>query len=218
MKESEIAKTKTFTLLPTILVMAAAAVTAVAAASTIILFYQGTYNHFVAYPLGNDTRDYTFGTISSIQNDKNAWIVAGHWKTNLLDNLSSNKSMEGANVTRFVANGKTFDVQIEMVGLDGTAEHTHTITNFVLANASQPDNMTEVINSTTTASMMGGLVTDIPTTIKVMGDKVVSIQLDPSKIDEHYGNTPIYGIVMDDHKFKPSSPPKIGLMKMGNNG
>ena len=173
----------------------------------------------MAYPLGNDTRDYTFGTISSIQNDENgkpAWIVAGHWKTNLLDNLRSGNSIEGANVTGFLANGTSFDVQIEMVGLDGTAEHSHTITNFVLANASQPNNMTEVINGTTTASMMEGPVTDIPTTIKVMGDRVISIQLDPSKIDEHYGDTPIYGLVMDAHKFEPPSPPKVGIMKMGN--
>jgi hypothetical protein len=49
-----------------------------------------------------------------------------------------------------------------------------------------------------------------------MGDKVISIQLDPSKKDEHYGNTPIYGLVMDD-KFKPAVPPTVGNMKMGNN-
>jgi hypothetical protein len=217
MKESDIAKTKTFTMLTTILVLAAAP----AAASIIILFYQDSYTQLVAYPQGDDTRDYTFGTISSIQNDENgkpAWIVAGHWKTNLLDNLSSGNSMEGANVTGLPSNGGFFDVQIEMVGLDGTAEHRHTITNFILANASQPNNMTEVINGTTTASMMEGPVTDIPTTIRVMGDRVISIQLDPLKIDEHYGNTPIYGLIMDDHKFKPPSPPKVRNMKMGNNG
>jgi hypothetical protein len=130
-----------------------------------------------------------------------------------LDNLSLADGVEGANVTELSANGTSFDVQIEMVGLDGTAEHTHSITNFVLLNTSQPNNMTEVLSGTTTASMMEGPVRDIPTTIKVMGDKVISIQLDPSKIDEHFGNTPIYGLVMDDHKFKPPSPPKVGIMK-----
>jgi hypothetical protein len=122
-----------------------------------------------------------------------------------------------ANLTELSANGTFFDVQIEMVRLDGTAEHSHTITNFVLVSTLQPNNMTEILNGTTTASMMEGPVTEIPTTIKIMGDKVISIQLDPSKIDAHYGNTPIYGLVMDDHKFKPPSPPKIGFMKMGNN-
>jgi hypothetical protein len=208
MKESDTTEVKIIAILATILV---AAVT-----STIILLYQDSQNQVMAYPLGNDSKDYTFGTISSIQNDENgkpAWIVSGHWKTNLLDNLSLADGVEGANVTELSANGTSFDVQIEMVGLDGTAEHTHTITNFVLLNTSQPNNMTEVLSGTTTASMMEGPVRDIPTTIKVMGDKVISIQLDPSKIDEHFGNTPIYGLVMDDHKFKPPSPPKVGIMK-----
>jgi hypothetical protein len=208
MKESDTTEVKIIAILATILV---AAVT-----STIILLYQDSQNQVMAYPLGNDSKDYTFGTISSIQNDENgkpAWIVSGHWKTNLLDNLSLADGVEGANVTELSANGTSFDVQIEMVGLDGTAEHTHSITNFVLLNTSQPNNMTEVLSGTTTASMMEGPVRDIPTTIKVMGDKVISIQLDPSKIDEHFGNTPIYGLVMDDHKFKPPSPPKVGIMK-----
>ena len=46
-----------------------------------------------------------------------------------------------------------FDTQIEMIRLNGTAGHTHTITNFVLANVSQPNNMTKVFNGTSTASM-----------------------------------------------------------------
>ena len=112
-------------------------------------------------------------------------------------------------MTGLPSNGTFFDVQIEMVGLNGTAEHRHTITNFILPNASQPNNMTEVINGTTTASMMEGPVTDIPTTIEVMGDRVISIQFD-LKIDEHYGNTPIYGLVMDDHNYT-SNP----LLKSG---
>jgi hypothetical protein len=211
MKKSDITKTKSIPVLTMILI---------AAASTIILFYQDSYNQVIGYPFGSDIRNYTFGTISSIQNDETGlptWIVAGHWKTNLLDNLFGENGIEGANLTELSANGTFFDVQIEMVRLDGTAEHSHTITNFVLVSTLQPNNMTEILNGTTTASMMEGPVTEIPTTIKIMGDKVISIQLDPSKIDAHYGNTPIYGLVMDDHKFKPPSPPKIGFMKMGNN-
>jgi hypothetical protein len=90
-----------------------------------------------------------------------------------------------------------------MVRLNGTAEHTHTITNFVLANASQPDNMTTIFNGTSTASMMKGPVADIPTSIRIMGDKVISIWLDPTKIENHYGNSPIYGLVMDADKPRP---------------
>ena len=68
---------------------------------------------------------------------------------------------------------------------------------------SQPNNMTSVFDGTSTASMMEGPVTDIPTTIRITGDKVISVWLDPSRIENHYGNTPIYGLVMDADKPRP---------------
>lgn len=93
-------------------------------------------------------------------------------------------------------------MQLEMVRFDGLASHTHSITNFVVTNVSQPDNLTKVFNGTSTASMEKGPVTDISTTIRVMGDKVISVWLDPSRIENHYGNTPIYGIVMEDGRSR----------------
>jgi hypothetical protein len=50
-----------------------------------------------------------------------------------------------------------------------------------------------------------GPATDIPTTIKITGDKVLSVWLDPSRIDNHFGNTPIYGLVIDDDITRPGS-------------
>jgi hypothetical protein len=35
---------------------------------------------------------------------------------------------------------------------------------------------------------------------------VISIWLDPSRIDNHFGNTPIYGIVMDDDRQRQGPP------------
>ena len=87
-----------------------------------------------------------------------------------------------------------------MVRLNGSAEHTHTITNFVASNSSQINNSTVMFNGTATASMREGPVTDIPSSVTITGDKVISIWLDPSKINNHYGNTPIYGLVMDDNE------------------
>jgi hypothetical protein len=160
-----------------------------------------------AFPQQYQNRNQTFGVISSVQNDesgKPAWIVAGHWTSTLLSDNSANASQAMGNTTAPFA-GSPFDTQIQMVRLDGTAEHTHTITNFVLANMSQAGNMTKVFNGTSTASMREGPVTDIPTSIKIMGDKVISIWLDPSRIENHYGNTPIYGLVVDDDKSRPGS-------------
>jgi hypothetical protein len=177
-------------------------------ASSIILS-QVSYNT-TATPQQLRNENFTFGAISSIQNDENGkpdWIITGHWKTNLLSENAS-KKVTGNTTSPFERS--PFDAQMEMIRLNGTAGHTHTITNFVLANMSQPNNITKVFNGTSTASMREGPVTDIPITIRIMGDKVISIWLDPSRVENHYGNTPIYGIVMDE-KPRPGPGPGEGM-------
>ena len=154
-------------------------------------------NHALAYPYGIDVGEYRFGTISSIQNDENgdpAWVLSGHWKGNLMSNNQT--LVEGRGNESFGAG--SFNTQFEMVRLNGSAGHTHTITNFVGSNYSQINNSTVMFNGTTTASMREGPVTDIPSSITITGDKVISIWLDPSEINNHYGNTPIYGLIMND--------------------
>lgn len=173
-----------------------------------IILSQVSYDT-TATPQQLRNENFTFGAISSIQNDENGkpdWIITGHWKTNLLSENAS-KKVTGNTTSPFARS--PFDAQMEMIRLNGTAGHTHTITNFVLANMSQSNNMTKVFNGTSTASMREGPVTDIPTTIRIMGDKVISIWLEPSKIESHYGNTPIYGIVMDE-KPRPGPGPGPG--------
>jgi hypothetical protein len=157
-------------------------------------------NKAMAYPQGYGKGDFSFGTISSIQNDESgnpAWMISGHWKSNLMGNQSSLSSSQEGNATTSFLGASSFDTQFEMVRLNGMAAHAHTITNFVVANTSQTNNMTKVFNGTSTASMPQGPVTNIPTSIIVMADKVISIYPDPSKIENHFGNTPVYGLVMD---------------------
>ena len=179
----------------------------------IMLIHQD--NKVTAFPQQYQGGNYTFGPISSIQNDesgKPAWIVVGNWKSNLFSNQSSGISgQQGANAS----GGSSFDTQISMARLNGTAVHTHTITNFVLSNMSEPNNMTKVYNGTSTASLREGPVSDIPASIQIMGDKVISIWVDPSKTDTHYGNTPIYGLVLDDDRHR-QGPPKGNDIRMGN--
>jgi hypothetical protein len=54
--------------------------------------------------------------------------------------------------------------------------------------------MTAIFNGTSTANFREGPITDIPTTISITNGKVISIWLDPAKINYHYGDTPVYGI------------------------
>ena len=174
-----------------------------------VIFSQQSYQA-TAFTQQYQSGNQTFGVISSIQNDETgqpAWVVTGHWTSTLLSDSSSNASQATANTTAPFER-PPFNMQLEMVRFDGLAGHTHSITNFVVANVSQPDNMTKVFNGTSTASMERGPVTDIPTTISIMGDKVISIWLDPSRTENHYGNTPIYGLVMDVDK--PRAGPLVG--------
>jgi hypothetical protein len=171
-------------------------------AGVLMVDYQN--NQVTAYPKGYEKGNTTFGTIASIQNDENgnpSWIVSGHWKGNLLNNQSQSSSSSSQGNTS-ASSGNVFNTSFKMVKLDGTANHTHTITNFVLSNMSMPNNMTRIFNGTATASLKEGPVTDIPTSIRIMGDKVISIWLDPSKVNNHFGNTPIYGTIMDEHGYR----------------
>jgi len=131
---------------------------------------------------------FLFGNIASIQNDKDgkpAWLLSGHWKSNLV-NMSEKDQV----------NSSVFSAPFAMVMLDGKNAHTHTITNFVLTSKSTEGNSTMVFNGTSSASLRNGIVQNVPTTVKFMGDRVVSIWVDPSMVDNHFGNTPIYGTIM----------------------
>jgi hypothetical protein len=76
--------------------------------------------------------------------------------------------------------------------LDGTAAHKHTITDFKLSGNPSINGNTTTFNGTATVSLKQGPVRDVPISIKLMGDKAVSIWIDPSKTENHFGNTPIY--------------------------
>jgi len=85
-----------------------------------------------------------------------------------------------------------------MINFNGTGEHTHTLTNFALEDVTMPDNLTTIFNGTSTANFREGPIIHIPTTITITNGKVISIWLDPAKINYHYGDTPVYGIVLEE--------------------
>jgi hypothetical protein len=68
--------------------------------------------------------------------------------------------------------------------LNGSAMHTHAITNFVLKNKSMPNKSTEMFNGTSTVSMKQGPVTNVPTSIKIMSNKVISIWIETEAVEE----------------------------------
>jgi hypothetical protein len=121
-----------------------------------------------------------FGAIASIQNGKDGkpeWILAGEWE---LKNIGSNSP--------------TFNATFNMVMLDGTAPHKHTITEFKTTGSPTTSGMATTYNGTATVTLKKGPVSDVPISIKLMGPRAMSLWIDPTKTEGHFGNTPIYGI------------------------
>src|SRR5262249_10030340 len=116
------------------------------------------------------------GGLVGIQNGRPAWIVHGVYR------------MEKMNSTSPI-----FNATFYMMKLNGSATHTHTISNFKLIGSPITNNNSTTFNGTTTLTMKNGPVTDVPISIRLMNGHAVSISIDPLKTHKHFGNTPIYG-------------------------
>ena len=136
---------------------------------------------------------YAYGTIASLQNDENgnpSWIVSGFYKGSI---SMINKAQDG-NATGQPPNA-TLKAKFNMVMTNGSANHDHKVYNFTLTDMSMPNNSTTVFNGTATITMREGPVPNVPLSIKAMENNVVSIWVDPTTIQNHFGNTPIYGTI-----------------------
>ena len=150
---------------------------------------------------------YAFGTIASLQNDENGnppWIVSGIWKGSLSmgnetqgvgSNQTNTASASNATSTTGGPPNATFNSKFNMVMTNGSAMHDHEIYNFKLASISNPNNTTSVFNGTATITMRQGPVENVPVSIKRIDNNVISIWVDPTMINNHFGNTPIFGTI-----------------------
>ena len=142
------------------------------------------------------------GTIASLQNDasgKPAWIVSGQWQMLVFKPRLEESQSKPATVI--------FNTIFDMVRPDGAAFHTHTISSTLnLTGISNSVNNNSHLSSTTingTArlvtiglpNMIGMSNINVPVSIKIIDRSAFSLWIDPSKIGNHFGNTPIYGIV-----------------------
>ncbi|HYO06900.1 MAG TPA: hypothetical protein VER14_07945, partial [Phototrophicaceae bacterium] len=90
---------------------------------------------------------YSFGPIVGVQDDEQGnatWILFGTWKSNLINQTNSENNNNNSS--------GVFDAAIEMIKPDGTAKHTHALSQFVLANSTDVGNQTSVFNGTSTVS------------------------------------------------------------------
>jgi hypothetical protein len=120
------------------------------------------------------------GTVASIQNGGNgqpAWIVSGGWD---FKNINSSSP--------------AFNSTFHMVMLNGTAPHMHHISDFKMTGSPTKSGMATTYNGTATVVMKGMAMSSVPISIKLMGH-AMSLWIDPSKVMNHFGNTPVYGYV-----------------------
>ncbi|HEX2406502.1 MAG TPA: hypothetical protein VHJ38_04755 [Nitrososphaeraceae archaeon] len=160
----------------------------------------------------NQPGEYAAGTIASIQNDKDGvptWILSGAWKgaiTNIdkeeikTDTLSSNSIKTSSDNNNLPT--AMFEANFDKVMLNGASLHEHAIYNFTLSDISMTNDKNYVFNGTATISMNDVPINDVPISIKALNNNVISIWTDPAKINNHFGNTPIYGQIIQDIVIK----------------
>jgi hypothetical protein len=120
------------------------------------------------------------GTIASIQNGKDGkpeWILSGGWN---FENINSSSP--------------AFNSTFHMVMLNGTAPHHHTISDFKMTGSPTKSAIATTYNGTASVTMKGMTMSNVPISIKLMG-RAMSLWIDPTKVMNHFGNTPIYGFV-----------------------
>jgi hypothetical protein len=182
-------------------------------------------NPFGPQRLFGRANNFTFGPIASIQNNESghpAWLVIGHWRGNLLSfketantatlsTAASTQNVSNNNNNTSRLNSAIFNADMRMIMLNGSGPHTHVLTNFKLSKVSFGPNGTTTYLGNSTISMREGPVADVPTTIKVTGE-IISIFPDPSKVKDHFGNTPIYGAIqqraIEGEMRGPFPPPR----------
>jgi hypothetical protein len=119
--------------------------------------------------------EYGYGPIASINND---WILAGSY-------------MGYGNPSNLSDSG--FHATFSMVMKNGTAYHIHQISNATIEDVRMDGNNT-IMQGSVTVTMRDGPVSIVPTTWTINNNNTLAISMDPSKVNDHFGNTPIYGV------------------------
>jgi WD40 repeat protein len=152
-----------------------------------------TFLVFVQAAVDSDSANSLKGDFASIQNNEQgvpAWIVAGNWTMDLSGPLQNSSSSSPS------VNATSFDGSMRMVLLNGSAMHEHQLYNFSqTTSAYNATSNSTTFNGTITVTLRDGPHPDVPTSIKIMQNDAISVWLDPASVDNHFGNTPIFGTV-----------------------
>lgn len=171
-----------------------------------LIFFGYIPNSVSAVPSDLLNREHVFGPLAGVATNDTVnadWILTGNWRsiltndmvTNATDIATLNNQSSGA-----------FRAAIEMIKPDGSDRHTHTLTDFVIMNATQgSESNSTIFNGTSTISLMEGPAVDIPTAIERSSNgDVFVITIDPESVNYHFGKSSlIYGITANQELMKP---------------
>ena len=127
------------------------------------------------------------GSIQAAHEGTFAWSTAGDWMVQL------DGPLEGRAEPKI----QSFNATIHMVRLDGNVLHEHRIYNFNQSSVAQVGDDMTTFNGTMTVTLREGPKENVSGYIQLLGDSI-SIWVDPRAVQEHFGSTPIHGVVLPE--------------------
>jgi hypothetical protein len=117
------------------------------------------------------------------------WVTAGYWELESDMPLFRGTTETQPTVTNF-------DAIVEMVHLaDGSALHSHTFSDFRQTDIVSGAENTTTISGTMTVSLQEGPVQNVPVFITLQNN-LLSIAMDPAATENHFGPTPVSGMIL----------------------
>lgn len=126
------------------------------------------------------------------------WVTAGYWELESDGPVFGASGQSGPTVTEFNA-------IVEMTRFsNGTFLHGHTFSNFRQSDTLFSSGNSTIINGTMTVTTEHGPTEDVPVYI-TLKNNLVEIYVNPEAVDNHFGRTPIYGMILSADKLQQIS-------------
>jgi hypothetical protein len=147
--------------------------------SGVLLSLTGTNTH--ALPVSPSDYEYGYGPVASINND---WILVGNY-------------MGYGNPSNLSDSG--FHATFSMVMKNGSAYHMHQISNATIDDVTMDGNNT-IMKGLVTVTMREGPISNVPSNWTINNNTTLTISMDHSMTNNHFGDTPIYGLELTPEK------------------
>jgi hypothetical protein len=140
------------------------------------------------------------------------WVTAGYWE------LESDMPLLGAGTEGTQPTVTSFDAIIEMTRLaDGTFLHQHTISDFRQLASLHTDANSTTVNGTATVVTETGPTENVPVYLTLQNN-LISIAIDPVATENHFGPTPITGIILTPEHLQQISDLLTSTVQEGGLG